>query len=212
MDTGKYHYSEENLDYLREIMNIGAGNAAGAMSQLLNCNVEIRLPDIFILPVERVSSIFKDPSLPVLIVTMNMVGDVTGEIFFVVPDEYKEDILKLLKKALPPEVGKTYTIDASAMEEIGNIIAGVFLAAVHDFTKLDISHTVQSMSVDMVQNLLNEAVASIGSNVREVLIIENELSIAESSIRMVLFIVPVIASIQTFFDSIKNAGRNLGMK
>lgn len=212
METEKHQYSEEKLDYLREIMNIGSGNAAGALSQLLNCNVEVKLPDIFILPVDKVSSIFKDPSLPILCVNMKMVGDVQGAIFFVVPDEQKKNLLKLLKKAMPPEMKKTYSVDASAMEEVGNIIAGVFLTAIHDFTKLNMYHTVPVMSIDKVQSLLNESVASIGSDVKDVLIIENEFSIEEGNVRTVLFIIPVIASIQTFFDSIKSAGRALGME
>ena len=36
--------NQMHLDVIREIGNIGAGNAATAMSQLLGCQVEIDIP------------------------------------------------------------------------------------------------------------------------------------------------------------------------
>lgn len=212
MKNSELSYPEERIDYLREIMNIGAGNAATALSQFLNCEVDVKLPEILILPVNQVSSIFKNPSLPVLCVKMEMIGDVKGAIFFVVPDEQKKNLLDLVRKALPRGMKKTYKVDASMLEELGNIITGVFLTAIHDFTKLNIYHTVPVLAIDMIQSLLDESIVSISSDVKEVLVIENEFSVVEGNVRTVLFIIPVFASIQTFYDSITNAGRALGIK
>lgn len=211
MNIHDKNYSKEDLDYLREMMNIAAGNAATALSQLLNCVVEIELPNVLILPVDKVSSIFKDPSLPVLCVKSEMVGDVKGALFFVVPDDQKQNMLKLIRQGVPHALKKMVK-DSSVMEEIGNIIAGVFLTAIHDFSRLNIYHTVPSLAIDMVQSLLDESIALISGIVKKMLIIENEFIIKDGNVRTVLFVMPVVESIDILFESALNARKELGIE
>ena len=211
MTTTARNYSEEEIDYLREMMNIAAGNAVTAFSQLLQCEVDIRLPNIYIIPVAEVSSIFKDPDMPVLCVRMEMLGDVKGALFFIVPDEQKKNLLALVKKAMPGALGKTYKVDSHVLEEIGNIIAGVFLTAIHDFSRLNIYHTVPALAIDMVRSLLDESVNAAASGAKEVLIIENEFIIKEGNVRTVMFVMPVVESIDILFNSVLEARKELGI-
>lgn len=204
--------SEEKMDYLREMMNIAAGNAATALSQILNCEVDVKMPEVFVLPVSKVSSIFKDPSTPVLCVKTEMVGDVTGTMFFIVPNEQKKNLLKLLKQSLTGGLRKSLPVDSTAIEEIGNIIAGVFLTAIHDFSRLNIYHTVPVLAIDMVQSLLDEAIISHSSKINEIVVIENEFIIKEGNVRTILFVIPLVESIEVLFGSIDAARKKYGMQ
>lgn len=208
----KEEVSEEKMDYLREMMNIAAGNAATALSQVLQCEVDVKLPEVFFLPVSKVSSIFKDPSAPVLCVKTEMVGDVRGTMFFVVPDEQKKNLLKLLKQSLPGALRKRLPVDSTAIEEIANIVAGVFLTAIHDFSKLNIYHTVPVLAIDMIQSLLDEAVISHSADVNKIVVIENEFIVAEGDVRTVLFVIPLVKSVETLFGSIDAARKEYGME
>lgn len=203
--------SEEKVDYLREMMNIAAGNAAAALSQVLQCEVDVKLPEVFILPVSKVSSIFKDPSLPVLCVRTEMVGDVKGTIFFVVPDDQKKNLLKLMKQSVPNALRKRLPVDSTAIEEIANIIAGVFLTAIHDFSRLNIYHTVPVLAIDMIQSLLDESLVSLSSKINEIVIIENEFTIKDGNVRTVLFVIPLVESIEVLLGSIHSARKEYGM-
>ena len=73
-------FTPENLDYLVELLNIGAGNAATALNQLLTCEVDIRLPDVSITPASEATAVFNG-TVPVTCMRMRMVGDLTGNIF-----------------------------------------------------------------------------------------------------------------------------------
>ena len=44
------------IDVLREIGNIGAGNAATAISNMLNLKIDMSVPQVELMPVERITT------------------------------------------------------------------------------------------------------------------------------------------------------------
>ena len=128
MNDNKQPFTEEQLDYIREMMNIGAGNAATALQQMLKQPVDLTIPRVQVLPITQIQSIFDHPSLPVVCVKMGMVGDVGGSLFFIVPEEHKERLVSLVKRATPGlsqlKVQPPDEMELSALAEIGNILGG----------------------------------------------------------------------------------------
>ena len=76
--------SPEQVDFLTEMMNIGAGNAATALTQVLQRQVTLVIPRIFVTDEVHQLSILGNPSLPVVCVGMSMVGDASGGLYFIV--------------------------------------------------------------------------------------------------------------------------------
>lgn len=200
--------TEEQLDYLREMMNIGAGNAATALSQFLHCNVELNLPVVYILPADKVSSIFEDPAKPVACVRMQMLGEITGQVLFVVSHEHQKKLLQFLKTTLPKELIRMAKLDITLLEEIANIVTGVFLTALHDFSRVNICHTVPVMALDMIRSLVDECTSSGGN--REVIIIETDFTIRQAEIKTVLFLIPVLESLGRLLSSAAAAREEMG--
>ena len=52
--------NEMYVDVLREIGNIGAGNATTAVSQMLNTKIEMNVPIVKLLTVEEIGSVMGD--------------------------------------------------------------------------------------------------------------------------------------------------------
>ena len=125
----------EQIDYISEMMNIGAGNSAEALSQLLQSPVDMKIPKLDILPISKMPTIFTDSSRPFAATAMEMVGDVKGYLFSLVPDEQKYDFIELAKKSSPGSKDDGPEEDLSVLMEVSNILAGVFLGAIHDFSK-----------------------------------------------------------------------------
>ena len=197
--------SEEQVDFLTEMMNMGAGNAATALSQMLECEVDVKIPAVYVVPPPKVLSILDDPSLPVTCVRMGMVGDVAGDMFFMVPDEQKTNLIRLMERGTPGPKKKGPDVDLSALAEIGNILAGVYLTAIHDLCKLDIYHTVPTLAMDMIQSLLDESLITLGSQAQTMILVENEFIVEEKHIRTFLLMIPSAESVKTLVDSIGEA-------
>lgn len=210
--SDKIALSKDEVDFLKEMVNIGVGNAVTALSQLLHCPIDVKVPAVYSLTLITVSEILEDPALPVVCVKMGMVGHVRGEIFFIVSEKDKDALVRAAEKAMFG-AAKKGALDLSVLEEIGNIMAGVYLTAIHDFCKLNIYHTVPSLKTDMLQSLLDELLVNMGRQAESFIVVESEFTIAiESqiavqgeSIRTFLLMIPSVESVKTLVDSVKGA-------
>lgn len=198
-------FTEEDKDFIREMMNIGAGNATTALAQMLKIPVDMKIPAVHIAPPPQISILIGKPALAVSCVKMNMVGDISGELFFIVPDKYKAGLIEKAKLAMPGSTEKSPEVDSSVLEEIGNIIAGVYLTSIHDFCNLNIYHTVPVLADDMLLALLDETLATKTRAVQSLLLVENEFIISEKKIRAYFLIIPDAISLKAMSDSIKEA-------
>ena len=208
----KTELSREQLDFLREMMNIGAGNAGTALEQMLNKKVDVVIPRVHFIPsVKTTLKIFANPSKPVLCARMAMIGDATGHMFFLVPDEHKEMLTHLLEEATYGHLLesdrnlRSADLDLSVLTEVASVLAGVYLTAIHDFCKLNIYHSVPSLAIDMIQSLLDESISVLSHKVLTVIAIENQLIVGENRITIFLLMIPAAKSVSTLINSIAQA-------
>jgi chemotaxis protein CheC len=206
--------SEEDVDYLVEMFNIGAGNAATALNQLLTCHVDLRLPGVKVAPASEATIGVGEPETSMTCMRMKMVGDLTGYMLFVVADEQKMKMAELAERSMlgperhNPEPDRVLSVVA----EIGNILAGVYLTAIHDFCKLQVCHSVPVPSVDVLQALLDEAIANHAGKAETIILVTNEFMIGTEHFRTYLLILPSGKSTDALVDSIKQARELYGYK
>jgi len=214
MNDKKQLLSAEQVDFLTEMMNIGAGHAATALTQVLHCRVDVVVPRVFVIADTQELSILTSPSLPVVCARMGMVGDVSGGLFLIVPEEQKEDLIRLAEQAMTGasqswRAGLTSQesedLKLSVIAEIGNIVAGVYLTAVHDFCRLNIYHTVPTVATDMVQALLDESLIKLSRQVKYIIVVENEFMVEEKLIKTFLVMIPSVESVDILVNSIGQA-------
>jgi chemotaxis protein CheC len=206
-------FSEEYKDYLEEMVNIGAGNAAGALEDILKYRFDMVLPQIHVLPPHKAFSVIGDPSTSVVCVKMNMIGDVKGEMFFMVPYDQAQYVMELAQESIDQDQKKGDSLDLSVMMEIGNILAGVYLTAIHDFCKLNIYHTVPVLAADMVQAVLDETVARLGVNAVMLVIIVNKFESTlqgKKAINAYLVMIPNKGYENVLMDSMREAKKLSG--
>ena len=71
-----------HLDVLREIGNIGSGNAASSLASMLNTPVNISVPAVRILDYEQVEEEMGGPEQMIVGLLLSLEGDVNGMIMF----------------------------------------------------------------------------------------------------------------------------------
>jgi chemotaxis protein CheC len=202
-------FTPEQLDYLAEMMNIGAGNAVTALEQILQDRFEMRLPSIHVIEPHMAASVIGDPAGLVTCVKMNLVGDIKGEMFFFVPPEMNEHIGDLAKSSIGMAGEKSKGPDASIVLEIGNILTGVYLTAIHDFSHMNIYHTVPVIATDMAQALWDETLAVLSEESGLLIVIVNPFVSAEraETINTYLVMVPEVDSLKILINSIYESKR-----
>ncbi|MEK4148359.1 chemotaxis protein CheC [Robertmurraya sp. FSL W8-0741] len=149
--------STVHLDVLKEVGNIGAGNAATALSTLLNKKIDMRVPKVRVVSFDEMMEMAGGPENIVASVFLRIEGDAPGSMFFVLSLEQASTFIKQMTgdsqfsfEKLPYD-----EIAMSALQELGNILSGSYLSSLSDFTKLDLYPSVPALSIDMVGAIIS---------------------------------------------------------
>ena len=156
------HFKEFKMDVLKEVGNIGAGNAATALSLLLNKPVDMAVPKVQLLPFEAISDKVGGAEQVVIAIFLRVEGDAPGNLFFILSPDAAKGLLNRLVGVLPETESFFDEMEQSALCEIGNILAGSYLSSLADFTKLSMSPTVPAMAMDMAGAILSYGLLQFG--------------------------------------------------
>lgn len=166
--------SENYYDVLKEIGNIGAGNAMTALSQMLQCKVDMKVPQVKLLKFAEVGALMGGEEQIMLGVLLGVEGDVTGSMMFLVEQESAKHLVnKIMMGMASPGVEFT-EMEMSAMKEIGNIITGAYLNSLSMLTNLKIFPTPPSLTIDMAGAILSVPAIQFGTIGDEILLIQSQ--------------------------------------
>lgn len=150
------------MDTLREIGSIGTGNAATALSQMMNRPVRITLPEVRIMGYNEAIEWIGGPEEVTAGVLVKMSGDVGGIMLSVQKLELVNIVLEtMLGESVTSYEGLT-ELARSAMVEIGNIMISTFINALSGLADLNIKLTVPAFAVDMQGAILTVPMAEYG--------------------------------------------------
>ena len=201
--------NEIQLDALREIGNIGAGNAATALSKMVGKKVIMDVPLVRLIPLKEVPEWLGGPEQEVLGVYLSMFGAVNGHILFVMTIDDALKIMRILLGELTPRREQVLEMDelaSSAMGEIGNILSSSYLAALADFTGLDLNHSVPAIAVDMAGAIVDVVLIEISRRGDYALLIETEFVEEEDKIKGYFMLIPDTGSLEIILRAIGVVG------
>ena len=185
-------------DVLKEIGNIGSGNAVTALAHMLNCKVDMSVPQVRLLDFKDVGSILGDEEQIMAGVYLMVEGDITGSIMFLLEKESARGLVGLLMGSAASE-GELSEIEQSALKEIGNIITAAYLNSLSTLTGLKIYPSVPSLCIDMAAAILSVPAIEFGLIGDKLLLIENQFS---EGISGYFILVPDLESYDKIFTSI----------
>lgn len=182
--------SNIQLDVLREIGNIGAGNAVTALARLLDRKIDMAVPIVKILEFHEVSETLGGAEIPVVGILLKMTGDLTGNIMFILQQSAARMLVNLLM-GRPLEAEQEFSeMDISALKEIGNILTGSYLSALSALTNLKIMPSIPDLAIDMAGAILSVPAIEFGKVGDTVLYIETEFAEGNEKVVGDFFLVP----------------------
>lgn len=195
--------SERELDLLKEIGNIGTGNAATALSQLTNKKVEITVPKAEVVPISKIVFIFPEPEDLVVGIRMSVKGDVMFDVLLVLNRLAAKRILQDLLGSPCEDITQLDELSQSALKEVGNIMCGSYITALAEFTGLYLDPLPPDLSVDMLAAIISEAMLSTAMYEDDAIYVETELNIEDlKSITSYMLLIPGLNSLDTIFKKV----------
>lgn len=167
---------EMQYDVLKEIGNIGAGNATTALSTMLNIKVDMSVPKVALVPFANISDFIGAEDQTVVGILLEMDEDIAGMMMFIFDLKSAHRLVNMLMQTN----GETNDnldfgeMETSALCEIGNIIAGSYITAISTLTSLVIGASIPRLTIDMVGALLSVPAAEFGKFGDKLLFIQSQ--------------------------------------
>lgn len=160
-------------DVLKEIGNIGAGNATTALANLLQSKVDMEVPKVMVLEFRDLGAMLGGEEQELAAAFLGVEGDITGSILFLMK---KENAMTIAKKLLGEYCGDDLgEMERSAVKEVSNIITGSYLNALSSLTNLTIYPSVPDLAVDMAGAVLSVPAIEFGIIGDKILLIQSQL-------------------------------------
>ena len=162
-------------DVLREIGNIGAGNATTAVANMLGLRIDMKVPSVEFIEVEKIGGVIGSEEQIVVGIMLGIETDIEGSMMFLMDIPSAHHLVNRMMMRDPDYDADFDEMDMSAIKEIGNIIAGSYLSAISGLTNLTITPTVPFVAVDMAAAILSVPAIQFGMQGDNALIIETEM-------------------------------------
>ncbi|NLL79772.1 MAG: chemotaxis protein CheC [Clostridiales bacterium] len=174
-DMNLERMTHEYYDVLKELGNIGAGNATTALAQLLNCKVDMKVPQVRLMNFQEVGAMMGGEEQVMAGIFLSVEGDISGSMMFLLE---KKAAAHLVSKLMGMEVDADNfsEMEVSALKEIGNIISGSYLNSLSALTNLKILPTVPELCVDMAGAILSVPAIQFGIIGDNILLIQTQFS------------------------------------
>ncbi len=167
--------SQEYYDVLKELGNIGAGNATTALAQMLQCKVDMSVPQVRLLEFRDVATIMGGEEQIMAGIYLGVEGDITGSIMFLLEkDAARHLVVKMM--GMEQEGNEFTEMEMSALQEVGNIITGSYLNSLSSLTGLSIYPSVPSLAIDMAGAILSVPAIEFGTIGDKILLIQTQFS------------------------------------
>ncbi len=191
-----------HMDVLREIGNIGSGNAATALSSLLNDMVDISVPNVRTLDFEQTINFIGGAEEIVIGLLIRFSGQINGLIMYILQKEFAQKIVNAFYSKELDELINLDEMDRSAICEIGNIMAGSYVNAISGLTGLEIDISVPAICVDMAGAILSVPAIEYATLGDKVLFIDDNFQITSGAVKSNMLLIPEIDSLSTLFGKL----------
>jgi len=168
-------FNQMHIDILKEIGNIGVGNAINALSRMIGGQVKMTVPEVKFLEFKEVGTILGGDEVVVFGILVQISGDINGMMMFLVKPDSARTLVRALMSGMGMPFGENEEfneIHLSAMQEVGNILCSSYLASLSRFINKEAKPSPPVLAQDMATAILSVPAIEFGKMADGVLFID----------------------------------------
>jgi len=191
-----------HIDVLREIANIGSGNAASSLSRMVGCPVNIAIPDISILGFNEAYAALGGADA-IMMGTLLMLRDgLDGMMMFLLPIEVVCDLVNMLMFTDIKSHEEIDEMGYSVINEVSNIMSASYVTAISDMTDIVIDISPPEAALDMLGSIMSVPSIYFAKMSDSLLLIKNELEIDGKKASADVLLLPDMPSLEKLMVSL----------
>ena len=185
----KTTFTELELDALRELANIGSGNAATALSSMIGRSIDVSVPNTLALPLADVVDEIGSPDSSATGVVLPIVGDLEAVVLMLFTTRDEEMLCSLLGVEAGTDLGR------SALGEVGNIIGTAYVNALAAVTGLEVEPAPPQTATDMLGAIVETVIAQSAAQHDLALLLDSDLVVENEACSFSFVLVPTAESV-----------------
>jgi len=189
-----------HLDVLKEIGNIGSGNAATSLSAMLSTPVDMNVPTVKILDINELANTLGGPENQVVGILFNLSKDFEGMMMFITEKQFAHLVLNVLMNKNFEKFEDLEEMDISAIKEVGNIMVSAYVRAISEMTNMNIALSPPGIAIDMVGALLNVPAVEIEKYGDKALFIQDGFINNTNQVTSYLLLIPEVGYLKKIFQ------------
>jgi chemotaxis protein CheC len=177
-------FSDMQLDALRELANIGSGNAGTALGSMLGKSVDISVPTAAALPLAEAVAIAGSPDELRFGVVVPVVGEFEAIVLLLFPEPDARTLCGIY--GIEPSTSDGY----SMLGEVGNILGTNYINVLSQMVDMVMEPEPPQVVEDMLGSILSSVLLGRGEDVEEALILDSELLVEEEQCSLSFLLLP----------------------
>lgn len=186
---------ELGIDMLREIGSIGGGNAATALSSMLNAKVNMSLPEVKVLGFNAALNLVGHPEDVVAAIFVELSGELEGVILFILTKDFADEIVQRMLNKTSVDMMELDELDTSVLTEIGNIVISSYITAMSSLCNVEVDLSVPQFTVNMLGGILSVPIAVMGQHSDRIMMIKGKFRIDGKAMNSDMLLLPDVKSL-----------------
>ncbi len=194
----------EQKDALTELINIGYGRAAAALSELTGYRISLEVPKVTVHTMDEIAPLLEDV-IENDVASVNQVfsGPIAGNAMLLLDEPAAASLSRLL---LNQEVTSAI-LDAGDREvitEVGNILLNACLGIFGNLLQVQVTFSVPQLHVQSLRRVLSSAAAAVFEQIHYGLMIHTRFHIRAADVSGFLIIILGISSLDRLLHELKS--------
>ncbi|MBI4395951.1 MAG: chemotaxis protein CheC [Elusimicrobia bacterium] len=141
--------TQEQIDDLREVGNIGTGNAASRLSAMIHRRCLCNIPQVDTMGLKDIGGVMNMGDSFVVALHVRVTGEVPAVMLVIMKRIYAQLLVKYITKSALDATGKDFTFTAQfALRQVGELISKAFMDSVNQFLKTKAKYAVAEIISD----------------------------------------------------------------
>ena len=193
---------EDSKDILKEVINIGIGDAAFALSELVSYRVTIDVPELKIMKAAEIPVYARNHTTAISVyISQDFSGDIEGRMVLFYTRECSVSLLKAM--GVGSQASTLADASIATLQEIGNILLVSCLSTIGNLIKGRIDFSLPQVSVDITDRYIENLTQDL-KGFDSAVVVKNQMVVKEKGIDGHLF---MLLGFKDFEKVIKMAER-----
>lgn len=207
-EEDNFQLTQDQIDALMELGNIGSGNAITALSHLLEKRIDVSLTSGEIIPFWKLSNKLGDSNTEVFGINSIVKGETYLNILQIFTKKSIFNLVDILSEQKKQEKVPIKNLDdfdeytISLIVEIGNILAGHYTSALADLLSTKYIPDVPFLALDKLGAIINEFLATCSEDLDFILMINTKLKIEDLDFFGILCFIPSVETLDKLFEKL----------